>query len=499
MQQLLNPFAQKYPDAVDATLSTQGVCLSFNPSGPYAGHYLAVGNSYGRVEIWDVETRGVVRVLEGHVRAVESLSWSRNNRYLLSASSDGTALVWDLSALPHPLLVPRTPLTESQAGSSNASTSTSRLHTIRFDSPVTSASFNPRNSRILLAVLSCGEVILVDLRKGGGKFKLEYSPGDEEESASRKRVSMTCADFSPCGSRIYAGTSNGMLLVIDPMSRQVLHHIKVANASIRQLTLDASGFHLITSATDRALRLLQVDPLTLTLTAFHRFQDLVNRTPWYSVGFSGDAEYVMAGAAHKSAHNVFIWDRESGVLVKVLEGPKEPLIACAWHPTRPIVASISSGGDVHLWQTASPDNWAAFAPGFEELEENVEYDEREDEFDIEDESELNRRKDLEEDIFIDVLTPEQDSYPRRAKPISSLPGNLVFKDEGEQQQAERLAEAIAEVTRWADADTADYVAGAENTSGLQEGKGANDGDQWEGFYPSQDLLSEIRVDGDPDA
>lgn len=37
---------------------------------------------------------------------------------------------------------------------------------------------------------------------------------------------------------------------------------------------------------------------------------------------------------------------------------------------------------MHIWQTSSPDNWAAFAPGFEELEENVEYDEREDEFDI---------------------------------------------------------------------------------------------------------------------
>jgi COMPASS component SWD1 len=37
---------------------------------------------------------------------------------------------------------------------------------------------------------------------------------------------------------------------------------------------------------------------------------------------------------------------------------------------------------VQIWQTTAPDNWAAFAPGFEELEENVEYDEREDEFDI---------------------------------------------------------------------------------------------------------------------
>jgi len=36
----------------------------------------------------------------------------------------------------------------------------------------------------------------------------------------------------------------------------------------------------------------------------------------------------MGGAGHKMAHNVFVWDRDSGVLVKVLEGPKESLVHC---------------------------------------------------------------------------------------------------------------------------------------------------------------------------
>jgi COMPASS component SWD1 len=43
---------------------------------------------------------------------------------------------------------------------------------------------------------------------------------------------------------------------------------------------------------------------------------------------------------------------------------------------------VATSGSIHLWTRTYPDNWAAFAPGFEELEENVEYDEREDEFDI---------------------------------------------------------------------------------------------------------------------
>lgn len=61
------------------------------------------------------------------------------------------------------------------------------------------------------------------------------------------------------------------------------------------------------------------------LIAQHRFQDLVNRTPWNSVRFSNDGEYVVAGAGHKAAHQIYLWDCASGNLSKILEGPKDPL------------------------------------------------------------------------------------------------------------------------------------------------------------------------------
>lgn len=68
---------------------------------------------------------------------------------------------------------------------------------------------------------------------------------------------------------------------------------------------------------------------------------------------------------------------------------------------RPIITSISSGV-VSVWAQNQVENWSAFAPDFKELDENVEYEEKESEFDIDDEDKSVEANPQHEDEDLEV-------------------------------------------------------------------------------------------------
>ncbi|KAI7249767.1 hypothetical protein KC335_g17533, partial [Hortaea werneckii] len=88
--------AQDIPEALTARLrsSGQAVCIRFS----HAGDLLASGTAKGTIAIFDLETNGVARKLKGHTagRTVQSLSWEKSGRYLLSSSIDWKVILWDL-------------------------------------------------------------------------------------------------------------------------------------------------------------------------------------------------------------------------------------------------------------------------------------------------------------------------------------------------------------------------------------------------------------------
>lgn len=173
-QQLLNPFAQDYPDAVDAAIDSTAQRCRFNKTrGTWAGHLLASGCSDGLVQVVDLDTKEAIRSFDGHVKAVESLSWSRHGRYLLSASRDWKCVVWDLFYTdqnmppwkPTRKRKTRDELEQTQTGGplTGAYPTTPMRDSVLFDTPLTHAELHPNTSRIILANTSTHQVALVYL------------------------------------------------------------------------------------------------------------------------------------------------------------------------------------------------------------------------------------------------------------------------------------------------------------------------------------------------
>ncbi|KAF9551614.1 hypothetical protein EC957_006507 [Mortierella hygrophila] len=385
--ELLDPFEQDFPEVIEDTLEDgPAVRVKFNRRGTL----LAAGCTDGTIVVWDFDTRGVSRSLIGHVKTITSLSWSRNGRYLLSSSMDWSCIVWDL-------------LTGS------------KKHTIRFDTPVLNAQFHPKNNSVFIAALFQEEPVFVDFSNGVQQSPIlkEASVGVTGKGTDTATTTSTAqsrwtmvATFDKYGKKIYTGSNRGYINIIDTETRTMLYEIRPTLSAIKNIQFSRRGKEMVVNANDRIIRLFATRD-DGPPEQQHKFQDLVNKIHWNQCCLSSDSDYVIGGSAHQAEHNIFIWDRIGGNLVKILEGPKEPLEDLTWHPIRPIVASVSSYGTIHIWATNYQENWSAFAPDFKELEENIDYEEREDEFDIVPEEEASKRRHDDEDVIIDVTTIEK--------------------------------------------------------------------------------------------
>ena len=110
--------------------------------------------------------------------------------------------------------------------------------------------------------------------------------------------------------------------------------------------------------------------LSLLLLFFHFFFLPLSLSPPL-----GDGDYICAGS-HRQ-HELYIWDKATGNLVKILTGSKgESLLDLMWHPVKPVILSVSNGL-VNIWSHAQTELWSAYAPNFKELDENEDYEERE--------------------------------------------------------------------------------------------------------------------------
>jgi COMPASS component SWD1 len=303
-----------------------------------------------------------------------------------------------------------------------------------------------------LAVVSLfdAQPILLDMHNDTiKKYQFSSHPRrDEGEEVSEKQAAQdakhttTTAIFTKDGKHILAGTSKGYLNIVETASRKTIYSVKICTGVVVQLRLTGSGRDIVANAQDRIIRTIHLpdlsspdlDPDQIHIEIEHKFQDVVNRLSWNHVAFSSTGEYVTASTYNN--HDIYVWERNHGSLVKILEGPKEEHGVVEWHPTRPMIAACGlESGRIHVWSVVSPQRWSALAPDFAEVEENVEYEEQEDEFDIHPEEERRKQQLDGENEDVDVLTVERKGDGDPSEGAWTMP---VLLDLGEEESEDEF-------------------------------------------------------------
>lgn len=267
--------------------------------------------------------------------------------------------------------------------------------------------------------------------------------GDSDDATNENHVKsfhIACASFHGRGDCIYAATTCGKLLYfqLNEIFRKRMfvprYHSTTAfsdvlqkyscfdledNCVVGEIVSSRNGQMIVLNCTD-CLKLYNVNDVSEEMSSDEMnwkprfvFQDVVSKVKWHACDFSGDGEYVVGGCNNNESGNkyeLYFWNTATGILIDQLTGPQIHLNSLSWHPTRSFIAVGTSDGIVDIWGPRM--DWTAYAPDFQALQRNVEYIEKEDEFDVVIDCDIEaKRKEMldmiEDQVVVDVTTVDK--------------------------------------------------------------------------------------------
>lgn len=389
---LQDPFVvlKDYPDKLTHTIQNplKTSCFKFSPKGDY----LAVGNVDGNIMLYDMITNKPIYILGAnnggaHIRPINDLSWGgcNNYRFLLSGGRDWYLRVWNL-------LEPNLPCFD-----------------IPFDNSIWGCHWcldnltptSPDKSNLQ----SCIVTIYENLSAFWIKFNYNISSMDQnipsytikpvidsnvekEDTIKDHGFVLTSCMHPMANDVVITGSSKGYIkfykIDYNLGTFKLINSEKISNSNIKNIIVSQNGNKCAINCSDRTIRQFEIlvnDNFRLVLQ--NRYQDVINKLQWNCIFFSNkSADYLVASTHGSSSYELYLWETMNGSLVRVLEGAEEELMDIDWNfYTMSIASNGFESGDIYIWSLVIPPKWSALAPDFEEIEENIDYREKEDEFD----------------------------------------------------------------------------------------------------------------------
>ncbi|KAJ2618079.1 hypothetical protein H4S08_000003 [Coemansia sp. RSA 1365] len=256
------------------------------------GEMLAVGGQSNTARVFDAETGESVFSLTGCLKGINHVEFSSDNTMLLAASSDHTARIWKLDTGRH---------WKSLSGHIGS---------------VMTAKFNLDASRVY--TYSQDRTVKVWDTQRGLCIKTLFTVS-------------SCHDFDlldSVGSRIVTAHMDNAIRVWDTTTGKRLQEATLHREQVMSVWASHTGERILTNSYDGTLKL--VDARTLDVITVMSAPGYRPSRNWARASLSPDERFAMAGSIDGK---LFVWDANSGDLVRSLDIHRSAVCDALWHPT----------------------------------------------------------------------------------------------------------------------------------------------------------------------
>ncbi|MGH3901605.1 MAG: helix-turn-helix domain-containing protein [Pseudonocardiaceae bacterium] len=360
---------EQIPDTRSALLSAQSQYYA----GQLVGHegilytaifshddrILATASTDGTARLWDVASHRLITTLTGHLGPVNDAAFSHDDRILATAGADGTIRLWDVAShQPVGMLAgdPGTAFsaaTFSHDGRILATTEkgddkggTARLWDMTTEPRRQIATLNGHTDRIFSAEFSPDDRILATASADGTARLWNVASRQSLATLAGHVGRVNNATFSPDGS-ILATVSNDTTAKLwnvathQPIATLIGHTGPLNSAAFNpNRHLPHDGHLLVTGSGDGTARLWDV-ATSRQVGTFRGYSSIID------VAFSRDGHTVATAGEDNIAR---LWNTEGPILIS---SPPAIGYDAEFSPDGRILATAGAGGSVQLWDSAS--------------------------------------------------------------------------------------------------------------------------------------------------
>lgn len=277
------------------------------------GRYLATASQDKTAKLWDVQTGMLIHTLKGHEGTVSSVEINSDGTYIATASWDGTVKLWNSrTGIEQKTFTP--PLGRFKEGIFGV--------------------FFPKAGTRLGVILGDGTIKIWDTESG---HEVASSP----LPLDRGRCTLRAIALNPeLDATAFACDDNVIRIVTGASYKELVGH----SDSIRGLAFNISATQLASASSDRTAIIWD----TTTGNKLHRLQGHSNAVS--TVKFSDDGKQLVTSSTDGSAK---VWDVSTSEQLLHLPGHSNAVNAAAWSPDGKHVVTAGWDKTAKIWSIPS--------------------------------------------------------------------------------------------------------------------------------------------------